>query len=159
LRKLSDGRIKILVQGLVKARIQRFVKTTPAFTVAIERIADSERVHHDPVEVEALMRHVKENLEKYAQGGKLISPELMLIMSGVDEPGRLADLVASNLGLKVIEAQQLLEQRDPVARLRAVGDHLHKEVELLEVQARIQSRAKEEMSKTQREYYLREQLR
>src|SRR5262249_175826 len=113
----------------------------------------------DALEAEALMRSVKENLEKYAQGGKLISPELMLIMSGVEEPGRLADLVASNLGLKVSDAQQLLEMRDPVARLRRVGDLLQKEVDLLEVQARIQTRAKEEMSKTQREYYLREQLR
>src|SRR5262249_34783585 len=113
----------------------------------------------DALEAEALMRSVKENLEKYAQGGKLISPELMLIMSGVEEPGRLADLVASNLGLKVSDAQQLLEMRDPVSRLRRVGDLLQKEVDLLEVQARIQTRAKEEMSKTQREYYLREQLR
>src|SRR5262249_2632440 len=79
--------------------------------------------------------------------------------SGVEEPGRLADLVASNLGLKVAEAQQLLELRNPIDRLRRVGDLLQKEGDLLEGQARIQSRAKEEMSKAQREYYLREQMR
>jgi ATP-dependent Lon protease len=158
MRKLSDGRIKILVQGLVKAQVKKYTKKNP-FVVEIDRLPDEEPRREDALEAEALLRSVKENLEKYAQGGKLISPELMLIMSGVEEPGRLADLVASNLGLKVSDAQQLLEMRDPVARLRRCGDLLQKEVDLLEVQARIQTRAKEEMSKTQREYYLREQLR
>ncbi len=159
MRKLSDGRIKILVQGLVKAQIKKYLKKKPCFSVELERIFDSTPARTSALEGEALLRAVKENLEKYAQEGKLVSPELMIIMGNVEEPGRLADLVAGNLGLKVPEAQELLEERDPLARLRRVSDLLHKEVELLEVQARIQNRAKEEMSKTQREYYLREQLR
>jgi ATP-dependent Lon protease len=159
MRKLSDGRIKILVQGLVKARIKRYLRQDGSFSVEIDRRPDEEVPARLEIETEALLRSVKANLETYAQGGKLISPELLLIMSGVDAPGRLADLVASNLGLKVPEAQALLELDDPVARLRRVADHLQKEVDLLEVQARIQSRAKEEMSKSQREYYLRQQMR
>ena len=157
MRKLSDGRIKVLVQGLMRARITGFDQMEPCFTVGVERV--EEQTPPSGAEAEALMRAVRDDLTKFSQAGKLQSPELMLVVSGVEDPGRLADLVASNVTMKVGLGQALLEETDPVARLRSVGKLLQKEVEILEVQATIQSRAKEEMSKAQREYFLREQLR
>ncbi len=160
MRKLSDGRIKVLVQGLMRARVTGFIQKAPCFTVSVERVPqdDGPPPSVSP-EAEALMRAVKDDLGKFSQAGKLQSPELMLVISGVEEPGRLADLVASNVTMKVSVGQALLEELEPVERLRRVGAVLRKEVEILEVQETIQSRAKEEMSKAQREYFLREQLR
>ncbi len=111
------------------------------------------------VELEALIRTVKEQVSKSASLGKQISPDILVIISNLDHPGRLADLVASHLDLKVEQAVEILEITNPVERLRRVSDFVHKELEVLEVQQRIQSQAREEMDKTQREYYLREQLR
>ncbi|HEY7956767.1 MAG: endopeptidase La [Polyangia bacterium] len=161
MRKLSDGRIKILVQGLMRARIDGFVRSAPWFQVKVERIEDQPDppVRGAEAETEALLRAVKDDLQKYADGGKALSPDLISILGGVDDPGRLADLVASNLPMKVGIGQPLLEERRPLERLRVVSAILRKEVEILEVQATIQSRAKEEMSRAQREYFLREQLR
>jgi ATP-dependent Lon protease len=158
MRKLSDGRIKVLVHGLMRARITEFVQKSPCFTVGVERVDEPQFPAGAP-EAEALMRAVRDDLTKFSQGGKLQSPELLLVISGVEDPGRLADLVASNITMKVSTGQALLEELDPIERLRRVGAILQKEVEILEVQATIQSRAKEEMSKAQREYFLREQLR
>jgi ATP-dependent Lon protease len=157
MRKLSDGRIKVLVQGLMRARLTGFVQKAPCFTVNVERV--EEAVPAPSPEIEALMRSIKDDLGKFSQAGKLQSPELMLVLSGVEEPGRLADLVASNVTMKVTVGQGLLEELDAVERLRKVGTILRQEVEIIEVQETIQSRAKEEMSKAQREYFLREQLR
>ena len=158
MRKLSDGRIKVLVQGLMRARIVSFEQQSPCYTVQVERV-DEPQLPAGAPEAEALMRAVRDDLTKFSQAGKLQSPELMLVVSGVEDPGRLADLVASNVTMKVATGQALLEEMDPIERLRKVGAILQKEVEILEVQATIQSRAKEEMSKAQREYFLREQLR
>src|SRR6185312_13213066 len=151
-------RIKVLVQGLMRARIREFAQASPCYTVSVERV-DEPQLPAGAPEAEALMRAVRDDLTKFSQAGKLQSPELMLVVSGVEDPGRLADLVASNVSMKVSTGQALLEEMDPIERLRKVGAILQKEVEILEVQATIQSRAKEEMSKAQREYFLREQLR
>ena len=163
MRKLSDGRIKVLVQGLVRARITGFVRDLPCFAVSVERLNDQKPAsppeRGEEAELEALLRSVKDDLQKYADGGKALSPELIQILGGVEEPGRLADLVASNLPMKARVGQPLLEELRPLERLRVVSALLRKEVEILEVQATIQTRAKEEMSKAQREYFLREQLR
>jgi ATP-dependent Lon protease len=156
--KLPDGRVKILVQGLAKARITEYVEEKPFYSVAIERIVE-EAPQENTLEAEALIRTVKEELAKIVALGKAVSPEVMVIVENMQEPGSLADLVASNIGLKVDEAQGLLEVVDPIERLKRVNDYLNKESELLNMQARIQSAAKEEMGKSQREYYLREQLR
>ncbi|HEX7501459.1 MAG TPA: LON peptidase substrate-binding domain-containing protein, partial [Polyangia bacterium] len=157
MRKLSDGGIKILVQGLCRARIQRFLSDTPSYKVRLDIIEEA----HTPssVEVEALVRAVKQNVEHVAELGRTVQPELALVLQNVDEPGRMSDLVASNLTLKLAEAQAILETEDPVARLGKVNQSLENEIGILEMQNRIQSKAKEEMSKTQRDYYLREQLR
>lgn len=157
--KLPDGRVKILVQGVAKARINKFYKDEGGFfTVDIEKIEEPE-IKEVTVEVEAMMRSVKEQSERILQLRGIVSPDALSILEAIDDPGRLADLVASNLRLKVDESQYVLEIIDPIERLKHVNGLLSKEMELSEVQAKIQSQAKEEMSKTQREYFLREQLR
>ncbi len=156
--KLPDNRIKILVQGIAKARIKSYAQEDPTFLVEIEKI--EEIILTDlSVEIEALMRNVKEHCEKILSLKGLVSPEIMEVLENVNDPGRLADLVASNLRLNIEESQKVLEILDPVERLNKVNEHLSKELELSTVQAKIQTQAKEEMSKTQREYFLREQLR
>lgn len=156
--KLPDGRVKILVQGLTKGKIDSYVSSKPFYSVHVERITEP-AVLESSLETEALMRTVKEQLARIISLGKVISPEVMVIVENMQEPGSLADLIASNIGLKVEEAQRLLEIIDPLERLRRVNEFLNKEFELLNMQARIQSAAKEEMGKSQREYFLREQLR
>jgi len=156
--KLPDGRVKILVQGLAKARITEFVDMKPFFSVRIERIQEP-AAPEPSLETEAFLRMIKEQISKITSLGKSISSEVTVILENMQDPGSLADLIASNIGLKVEEAQRLLEIVDPLERLKKVNEYLNKEIELLSMQARIQSAAKEEMGKTQREYFLREQLR
>lgn len=156
--KLPDNRIKILVQGLMKARIKQFTQTSPLFIVEIEKIEEVPP-GEITVEIEALVRNVKEQCEKILSLKGLVSPEVMEVLENVSDPGRLADLVASNLRLNIEESQKILEIFDPIERLKKVNEYLSKELELSTMQAKIQSQAKEEMSKTQREYFLREQLR
>jgi len=156
--KMPDGRVKILVQGLARTRILEFLRKEPYFEARIAEILDDE-VPTMGVELEALIRTVKEQVSRSASVGKQISPDILVIINNLDHPGRLADLVASHLDLKVEQAVEILEITSPEERLRRISDFLRKEIELLEVQQRIQSQAKEEIDKTQREYYLREQLR
>ncbi len=156
--KLPDGRLKVLVQGLTRARITHYLRTRPFFEVGIEPLDDGEE-SEITVPVEALMRNVREASEKILALRGLLSGDVLAILNSVEEPGRLADMVASNLRLKTVDSQQILEQTDPVARLGLVHGHLGKELEVSTMQAKIQSEAKEEMSKSQRDYFLREQLR
>jgi ATP-dependent Lon protease len=158
MRKLPDGRIKILTQGLCKATIKEFTQTQPYFETKIERIPEQNR-EGTIAECEALMRNVREHLEKVISLGKALSPDILMVLDDITEPGRLADLVASNLGLKVSDAQDILETVDPAERLKKIFDTLAKEVEVLSIQAKIRSQAKDEMTKSQKEYFLREQIR
>lgn len=155
--KLPDGRLKVLVQALSKARISEILQKDPHYRVEIELIEEPEDVEIK-IEVEALMRTVREQTEKIMSLRGILSSDLMMIINNIEEPGRLADLVGSNLRLKVNESQKILETVDPVSRLKLVADLLNKELEVSTVQAKIQSDAKQEMTKTQREYFLREQL-
>jgi ATP-dependent Lon protease len=156
--KLPDGRVKILVQGLTKARAKKFSTGKEFFSADIEKI---EEVKPSPlsIEEEAQIRTVKEQLDKAISYGKTVLPDIMVVIENLDEPGRLADLVASNLGLKAEQAQEILEIIDPIVRLRRVSEILSREIELLIVQQKIQSEARGEIDKTQREYFLREQLK
>jgi ATP-dependent Lon protease len=156
--KLPDGRVKILVQGLSKAKILQFNQTEPFYTVTIERLTD-QKVEEVTIEIEAIMRTVKEQLDKAVSFGKTILPDIMVVVENLDDPGRLADLVASNLGLKTEQAQEILELTDPLQRLKRVSDILGREIELLMVQQKIQTEARGEIDKSQREYFLREQLK
>ena len=155
--KLPDGRLKVLVQALSKAKIREFEQTSPHYRVAIDLVPEQE-AEEVTVEIEALMRTVREQTEKIMSLRGILSADLMMIINNIEEPGRLADLVGSNLRLKIAEAQQILETVDPVERLTLVADLLNKELEVSTVQAKIQSDAKEEMSRSQREYFLREQM-
>ena len=155
--KLPDGRLKVLVQALSKAKVTNILQEDPHYQVDIELIEEEEKVDIT-VEVEALMRTVREQTEKIMSLKGILSSDLMMIINNIEEPGRLADLVGSNLRLKVSESQRILETTQPVERLKLVADLLHKELEVSTVQAKIQSDAKQEMTKSQREYFLREQL-
>jgi len=156
--KLPDGRVKILVQGLSKARALDYPQTEPFFKANIEKLEDL-KAGEITIEIEAQIRNVKEQLEKVATLGKSILPDIIGVVEGIDDPGRLADLIASNLGLKTEQAQEVLEITDPVLRLKRVSEILAREIELLTVQQKIQSEARGEIDKTQREYFLREQLK
>ncbi|MEN8141723.1 MAG: endopeptidase La [Thermodesulfobacteriota bacterium] len=155
--KLPDGRLKVLVQAIQKAQVEQFTQSEPFLVADIDLLPDALEVE-TTVEVEALMRNVREQTEKILTLKGVMSSELMAILAGIDEPGRLADLVVSNLRLKVQESQSVLETLDPVDRLHKVLEFLNKELEVSTMQAKIQSEAKEEMGRTQREYYLREQI-
>ncbi|MBK9293739.1 MAG: endopeptidase La [Oligoflexia bacterium] len=158
MRKLADGRVKVLIQGIAKGKIEKFEQHQPNFVVKVTKIEEPS-ITAPSIELEALVRTVKENLEKIISLGKVLSPDILMVLEDVADPGRLADLVASNLGLKVFDAQGILETVDHKERLRKVNDFLVKELELLAVQARIRNQAKDEMTKSQKEYFLREQMR
>ena len=156
--KLPDGRIRILVQGLSRARIDYFIQTAPFFKAKITRIEEP-ATKDKSLEIEALVRAVKQNLDRAVSLGKNISPEVMVIAANLDDPARLTDLAASNLDLKLEEAQQILETIDPVERLKRVNELLTREINLLTMQQEISSAAQGEMNKSQREYFLRQQLK
>ncbi len=156
--KLPDGRVKALVQGFAKARIKKFVQRRSFYKVSLE-VLDEPDVDQAEIEVEALMRNVREYSEKILTLRGEMSGDVGNILDSIDDPGKLADLVASNLRLKIEEAQQVIELIDPVARLHKVHDLLSREVELSAMQAKIQSDVKDEISKSQRDYFLREQMR
>jgi len=156
--KLPDGRVKVLVQGLTKGNIAKFVRKRSPYRVQIDLLPE-EPVEKVTLEVEALMRNVREQSEKILALRGELNPDITSILQNVGDPGKLADLVASNLRLKIEDAQSLLEILEPVGRLKRVNDLLSRELELSAMQAKIQSDVKDEISKSQRDYYLREQVR
>jgi ATP-dependent Lon protease len=156
--KVPDGRIKILVQGLSKGRIEKFLQEEPYMKVKVTKIEDAPAGELN-TEVEALMRVVKERLQHAVSLGKVIMPDIMLIAENLEDPGRLADLVASNLGMKLEDAQALLEIQESTERLKKVNEIIGEELKVLEMQQSIITKAQEGIDKTQREYYLREQLK
>ena len=158
MRKLSDGRVKILVQGVGKARVKSYTKTNPSFEVNVEKIEEKTYPAANS-ECEAMIRTAKEHLEKIIALGRVLSPDILLVLDDVTDPGRLADLIASNLGIKVGDAQKVLETHDHIERLKLVNEILAGELEVLQMQNKIRNTAKDEMSKSQREYFLREQMR
>jgi ATP-dependent Lon protease len=156
--KLPDGNVKILVQGFVKAKISRYTRKRSLYRVKFEIIEDTP-VEKINLEVEALMRNVREHCEKILVLRGEMTGDIITVLQSVEEPGKLADLVASNLRLKIEDSQRLLEIIEPVKRLKEVNDLLAHEVQLSTVQAKIQSEVKDEISKSQRDYFLREQVR
>jgi ATP-dependent Lon protease len=156
--KLPDGRIRILAQGLVRAEVESLKEDKPYVTASVKVLHDPDDAERS-IEAEALVRNVRTDLDKASALGKNIPPEVMIIAANVEEPGRLADLTAANLDLKVKEAQRILEITEPYERLKRIYELLTKELELLDVQSRITSEAKGEMDKLQRQYFLRQQLK
>jgi ATP-dependent Lon protease len=156
--KLPDGRIRILVQGLSRARVQHISQVEPFLQAKIERLEEPPPTA-PALEVEALVRSVKESLDRAVTLGKPISAEVMVIAANLEDPGRLADLAASNLDLKLTEAQAILETVDPVERLHKVSGALAREIQVLTMQQEISSQARGEIDRSQREYFLRQQLK
>src|SRR5262245_38921600 len=156
--KLPDGRIRILVQGVSRARVES-VNTEGDCLHAKLQVLPEEAAPQRSLEVEALMRNVRASMEKAANLGKNISPEVMAIIANLDDAGRLADLSASNLELKVEDAQSVLEIADTTSRLRRVNELLNKEIEVLTVQQEINTQARADIDRSQREFYLRQQMK
>ncbi len=156
--KMPDGKLKVLVQGISRARVEEFLQTEPHMEARISLIEENE-ISELTLEQEAMMRAAKEQSERILALRGASSPDIMAVLNSVNEPGRLADLVASNLRIKVSDAQKILECERPAERLALVNEQLVKEVEVASMQAKIQSMAKEGMDKAQRDYYLREQLK
>jgi len=154
--KLPDGTAKALVEGQQRIRIVEWIQTDPHFLVRIELIEEETEV---TPEAEALMRAITSDFSKASELGKPIPQEVLMAASTIEEPGRLADFITFHLNLKVEEKQQILEAIGPVARLEKAAGFLRKELEILELGSKIQSRVKEQMTKSQREYFLREQLK
>ena len=156
--KLPDGRVRILAQGLVRAEVKELDEEKPYYSAKIRVIHEAE-VEKEPIEVEAMIRNVRDGLDEASTLGKNIPPEIMIIAANVDEPGRLADLTAATLDLKIEEAQELVEIVEPFSRLKKVYEKLTKELQLLDVQSKISTEAKGEMDKLQKQYFLRQQLK
>ncbi|GBC59619.1 endopeptidase La [Desulfonema ishimotonii] len=158
--KLPDGRLKALVQGVAKAKVIRYIRKRSWYKVKIEEIREIPIEKKDlDLETEALMRNVREASEKILTLRGEMTSDVSTILESIEDPGRLADLVASNLRLKVNESQMILELVDSAERLRKVNELLSREVDLSAMQAKIQSDVKDEISKSQRDYFLREQVR
>jgi len=156
--KMPDGRIRILVQGLARASVTRFDENLPHLLAHILPLADTEP-DADELELEALIRNVRASLERAITLGKNISGEVMAIVANLEDPGRLADVAASNLELKVVDAQSVLEKLNPSERLHRVNELLAREINVLMVQQEINTQAKGEIDRSQREFYLRQQLK
>lgn len=156
--KLPDGRIRILVQGLSRARIEHIGQVEPYLKAKIEQL-DEPFIDEQDLELEAQIRTVKEGLDTVVNLGKTISPEVMIIAANLDDPGRLADLAAGNLELRTEDAQEILQTISPLERLKKVSDLLLREIQLLKMQQEISIQARGEMDKGQREYFLRQQLK
>jgi len=156
--KLPDGRVKALVQGVAKAKIVKYISKRSFYRVKID-IVDEASTPEIDLEIEALMRNVREHSEKIMALRGELTGDVSTILESIDVPGKLADLVASNLRLKIDESQELLEVFDSIERLKKINDLLSREVELSSMQAKIQSDVSDEISKNQRDYFLREQMR
>src|SRR5436305_189089 len=156
--KLPDGRIRILVQGISRAHVEAVDSGGDCLHARL-RVMEEVLAPERSLEVEALMRNVRGLMEKAANLGKNISPEVMSIIANLDDAGRLADLSASNLELKVEDAQSVLDIADTTSRLRRVNELLNKEIEVLTVQQEINTQARADIDRSQREFYLRQQLK
>jgi ATP-dependent Lon protease len=156
LLKLPDGTVKVLVEGGRRARLSSFKETDAYFEAYIEELPDQEA---DAKELEALGRTVVGQFEQYIKLNKKIAPEVLVSLNQIEEPSKLADTIASHLNLKISEKQELLESARIGERLERVFGHMESEIGVLQVEKRIRNRVKRQMEKTQREYYLNEQLK
>ncbi len=156
LLKLPDGTVKVLVEGAQRARILRFTDNPEFFQAEAELLSDEEG---DTQELDALMRTVVGQFEQYIKLNKKIPPEVLVSVNQIDEPSKLVDTIASHLSLKIHDKQELLETDSITARLERVYGFMESEIGVLQVEKRIRSRVKRQMERTQREYYLNEQMK
>lgn len=156
LLKLPDGTVKVLVEGIQRARIDEFTETDEFFQVKADRITEQ---LGDERELEAISRSVVSQFESYIKLNKKIPPEVLVSLNQIDDPSKLADTVASHLAIKISEKQELLEVESVIERLERVLGFMEAEIGVLQVEKKIRNRVKRQMEKTQREYYLNEQLK
>jgi ATP-dependent Lon protease len=154
--KLPDGTVKVLIEGKKRAKVARFVANPEFFLVEVEDVPE---VIERNTEIEALVREVHTTFENYVKLKKKIPPEMVMSVSSIDDPGRLADTIVAHLGIKLEDRQNLLETFHAAERLEKVLGHMRAEIEILEVERRIRSRVKKQMERSQKEYYLNEQMR
>jgi ATP-dependent Lon protease len=154
--RLPDDTVRVVIEGIVRVRVIEYVQTEPFFKARVEVLGEPARTG---VEIEALMRSVIAQFERCINLGKNIPPEALDNAKGVDEPGRLTDLIAGFLDLKVPVKQEILEIVDPLKRLERIAEHLSHEIEILEIEKKIHSRVKKELEDTQKEFYLRERMK
>lgn len=159
IRRLSDGRIKILAQGICKAKVLNFSNEDPFFEVEVEQMFDLNSIEVTP-EIKLLMEECKSMIEEALSYGKTLSAGILFDLDNVsDDPGKFADHLASNLGLKIENSQCILEEPDHLKRLHLVHGFLSTELDVLKVQSTITGVPKDQLTKTQREYFLREQMK
>ncbi|WP_036553119.1 endopeptidase La [Nisaea denitrificans] len=156
LLKLPDGTVKVLVEGIQRARITEFKDNEDFFEAFAEPIVDEES---DDPEQEALSRAVVSQFEQYIKLNKKIPPEVLVSVNQIEDPAKLTDTIASHLALKIAEKQELLESETVIERLERVYGFMEGEIGVLQVEKRIRNRVKRQMEKTQREYYLNEQMK
>ncbi|MCP3775583.1 endopeptidase La [Paenibacillus sp. MZ04-78.2] len=154
--KLPNGTIRVLVEGVVRAEIAEFLVNDEYYEVHVRELPEQET--SDP-EIDALMRTVLNQFENYINLSKKVTPETLAAVSDIDEPGRLADVICSHLSLKIKDKQEILETVDVRLRLEKLLGILNNEREVLELERKISQRVKKQMEKTQKEYYLREQMK
>src|SRR5919106_1814594 len=152
---LPDGTVKVLVEGVKRARIRRFVPNDAFFMVETEEV---EELIEKSVEIEALVRSVHSVFEAFVKLNKRIPPEMLMQVSSIEDPARLADTIVAHLSLKLNDKQSLLETESPARRLEKLYELMQGEIEILQVERKIRTRVKKQMEKTQKEYYLNEQM-
>ncbi len=155
LLRLPDGTVKVLVEGKRRVRIERFVSTDSFFVVDVKNLSE---LVESPVETQALMRSVKATFEQYVKLNKRIPPEILMRVSTIDQAGELADIIVAQLNLKLEDKQKILEISDPGKRLEQLLNLMTGEIEILEVEKKIRTRVKKQMERSQKEYYLNEQM-
>ncbi len=156
LLRLADGTVKVLVEGRQRARVKRYVDHADFFLVEIEDIQEAASAD---VEVEALIRSVQSTFEVYVKLNKKVQPEVLMSVQSIDDPSKLSDTIAANLPtIKLADRQGLLEMEEPKKRLERLYELMQAEIEILQVEKKIRSRVKKQMEKTQKEYYLNEQM-
>ena len=156
LLKLPDGTVKVLVEGIQRARITEFTDNPDFFEASADRMVDEES---DEPEKEALSRAVVGQFEQYIKLNKKIPPEVLVSVNQIEDPAKLTDTIASHLALKIAEKQELLESETVIERLERVYGFMEGEIGVLQVEKRVRNRVKRQMEKTQREYYLNEQMK
>ncbi len=155
LLRLPDGTVKVLVEGKRRARVLEFVAEEPCFLVRAAELPDRSV---EGVELEALVRSIRSTFEAYVKLNKRIPPEMLLSVASIDEPSRLADTIVAQLQLKQSDRQVILEQDDPARRLERLYELMQAEIEILQVEKKIRTRVKKQMERSQKEFYLNEQM-
>ena len=156
LLKLPDGTVKVLVEGTERALVDR-INVSDHFSADISLLREDDR--HDEREIDVLVRSIIAQFEQYVKLNKKVPPEILTSLSGIDEPGRLADTVAAHMALKLSEKQRVLEIQDVKSRLEQILGIIEGEIDVLQIEKRIRGRVKQQMEKSQREYYLNEQMK